>query len=101
MRDVGSRYEQTVEGLRTNLRHDLTTREKTMERGGFYLPQSCFVAKRAPSAIAWNFAQAILGWFTLVPMPQSVPAMTFSFPTSLAKFTRRSAIACGCSMKSL
>ena len=28
-------------------------------------PQSSFVASRAPWAIAWNFAQAILGWFAL------------------------------------
>ena len=48
------------------------------------LPQRTFVARRAPSAIASNFAQQIDGWPTRVPRPQSVPASTFSRPTRLA-----------------
>jgi hypothetical protein len=47
-------------------------------------PHSCFVARRAPSAIASNLAQQIDGWPTRVPSPQSVPASTFSRPTRLA-----------------
>jgi hypothetical protein len=48
--------------------------------------QSCLEAIRAPSAIAWNLAQAISGstWLTdraNVMNPQSVPAITRSRPT--------------------
>ncbi len=49
-----------------------------------HLPHNCLVAMRAPSAIAWNFAQPTCGWPTLDPMPQSVPAIMFSRPTILA-----------------
>ena len=55
----------------------------------------------APSASAWNFAQAILGWPTRVPSPQSVLAITHSRPTRLAYCMRRSATNSGCSMKSV
>jgi hypothetical protein len=47
-------------------------------------PHRVFVARRAPSAMAANFAQQIEGWPTRVPRPQSVPASTFSRPTNLA-----------------
>src|SRR5271163_1730949 len=47
-------------------------------------PHRIFVARRAPSANASNLAQQIEGWPTRVPIPQSVPASTFSRPTSLA-----------------
>src|SRR5215470_46642 len=52
-------------------------------------PHSCCVASWAPSASACSFAQATVGctrgWArTPVEKPQSVPAMTFSLPTSSA-----------------
>ena len=43
-----------------------------------------------------SFAHAICAWMR-PPRPQSVPAMTFSRPTSRAKRTMRSATRCGCS----
>ena len=51
--------------------------------------QSCLDARRAPSAMACNFAQAIFGSTVglvraKVPKPQSVLAITFSLPTTLA-----------------
>ena len=50
--------------------------------------QSSFEASRAPSARLASFAQTMSGstaaWPTQVPKPQSVPAMTFSRPTSRA-----------------
>jgi len=51
---------------------------------GHVLPQSFLDAMRAPSAIDRNFAQAIFGWATRPPRPQSVPAITFSRPTRFA-----------------
>ncbi len=55
-------------------------------------PRTCYqnsrVARRAPSAMLASFAHAMSGsmaaWPTQVPNPQSVPAMTFSRPTSRA-----------------
>jgi hypothetical protein len=51
-------------------------------------PQNSRVARRAPSAIAAILAHTTSGstaaWPTQVPKPQSLPAMTFSRPTSLA-----------------
>ena len=49
-----------------------------------YLPHNSSEAMRAPSDMAWNLAQHTLAWPTREPMPQSVPAMTFSLPTMLA-----------------
>jgi len=49
-----------------------------------YRPQSSFVASRAPSAMALSFAQHTEGVAVRFPRPQSVPAMTFSRPTSFA-----------------
>ena len=55
-----------------------------------YAPQlqKRLLAMRAPSAIAANFAHTTSGstaaWPTQVPNPQSLPAITFSRPTSLA-----------------
>jgi hypothetical protein len=50
--------------------------------------QSRRLASRAPSAIARSFSQAIVGWTWIaaakVAKPQSVPAITFSRPTSSA-----------------
>ena len=50
--------------------------------------QNSRVARRAPSAMLASFAQAMSGstaaWPTQVPKPQSVPATTFSRPTSRA-----------------
>jgi hypothetical protein len=54
------------------------------EPRSFQRLQRVFVARRAPSARASNLAQQIEGWPTRVPIPQSVPASTFSRPTSLA-----------------
>jgi hypothetical protein len=48
------------------------------------LGHRALVARRAPSTIAANFAQQIDGWPTRVPIPQSVPASTFSRPTNPA-----------------
>src|SRR3984957_13596392 len=59
-------------------------------------PQSSLVASLAPSASTCNLAQAICGWMR-PPRPQSVPAITFSRPTTLAYRTMRSATTCGCS----
>ena len=50
---------------------------------GYYRCQSWPLASRDPSARALSFAQAICEW-TRPPRPQSVPAMTFSRPTTLA-----------------
>ena len=50
---------------------------------GSFQGQSSFVARAAPSERASSFAQQIWGW-TRPPRPQSVPATTFSRPTSLA-----------------
>ena len=60
------------------------------------LSKSCFVAIAAPSASVFSFAQAISGC-TRPPSPQSVPASTFSRPTSFANRTIRSATRSGCS----
>src|SRR5207302_4029316 len=48
------------------------------------LRQSSLEARRAPSAIAENFAQAISPFQTRDPTPQSVPATTLSLPTRCA-----------------
>src|SRR5215831_1519974 len=58
-------------------------------RAGAARPHSCCVASWAPSASACSFAQATVGctrgWArTPVEKPQSVPAITFSLPTSSA-----------------
>ena len=45
--------------------------------------QSSLVASFAPSSNAVSFAHAIWGW-TRPPRPQSVPATTFSRPTTFA-----------------
>ena len=49
-----------------------------------YLLQSALLASAAPSRIDSNLAQQIVGCATRGPMPQSVPAMTFSLPTRFA-----------------
>ena len=50
--------------------------------------QSCLVANAAPSAKAWSLAHMMEAWTRGVKAPwekpQSVPAMTFSLPTSRA-----------------
>ncbi len=65
-----------------------------IEKWALYFPHSSFVAIRAPSASASSFAHTIVGCTRLVngvcAKPQSVPAMTFSRPTSLARRTSRS-----------
>ena len=58
--------------------------------------KAVLLASAAPWASASSLAQAICGWMR-PPRPQSVPAMTFSRPTSLAKRTMRSATSSGCS----
>jgi 23S rRNA pseudouridine1911/1915/1917 synthase len=59
--------------------------ERRLSRG--YDQNSC-VARRAPSAMLASLAHVMSGstaaWPTQVPKPQSVPAMTFSRPTSRA-----------------
>ncbi len=47
------------------------------------LPQSRLLASTAPADSARSFAQATCGWMR-PPMPQSVPATTFSLPTASA-----------------
>ena len=57
-------------------------------RGGPGYFHSCWLASRAPSAIAASFAQVIFGSTgtraAKVAKPQSLPAMTFSRPTTSA-----------------
>lgn len=48
-----------------------------------YVNCNASLASPAPSVMARNFAQAICGC-KRPPKPQSVPAMTFSLPTSAA-----------------
>ena len=59
------------------------------------------VAISAPSVSALSLAHATSGWTSsparAVAKPQSVPAMTFSRPTTLAKRSMRSATSSGCS----
>ena len=55
--------------------------------------QSCCVASLAPSAMAWNLAQTTVGWTSGAKVacdenPQSLPAITFSRPTSLDSHVR-------------
>src|SRR6185312_4413253 len=61
---------------------------------------SCFDASRAPSESEASFIHTILESTcsrpAKVPKPQSTPAMTFSRPTTLAKFAMRSATSSGC-----
>ena len=64
-------------------RSALAGAEGHLVRVPIYRPQSSLVARRAPSAIASNFAQQICALPTRGPRPQSVPAMTFSRPTIL------------------
>src|SRR5262245_19833273 len=68
-------------------------------------PQSCFVAIRAPSTSASNFAHTTLGWISVEPAnvakPQSAPAMTFSRPTARANRVMRSATSSGCSTRTV
>ena len=74
-----------------------------------FLPRAhqCFQnsreAMRAPSAIAAIFAHTTSGSTaacpTHVPKPQSLPAITFSLPTSFAYRPMRCAMSSGCSMK--
>src|SRR5690606_13408333 len=59
-------------------------------------PQSRWEASRAPSARVSSLAQAICGWIR-PPSPQSVEAMTRSFPTAFANRSMRSATSSGCS----
>jgi hypothetical protein len=57
----------------------------TMIEGGYQLrAHKILVARRAPSAMASNFAQQIDAWPTRGPRPQSVPASTFSRQTNFA-----------------
>jgi hypothetical protein len=49
-----------------------------------YRPASARDAMRAPAARSSSFAHTISGWLTLPARPQSVPAITFSAPTSRA-----------------
>ena len=51
-------------------------------------PHNCLLAMAAPSLSDLNFAHTMLGWISFEPAnvakPQSVPAMTFPRPTTLA-----------------
>ncbi len=51
-------------------------------------PHNCLLAMAAPSLSDLNFAHTMLGWISFEPAkvakPQSVPAITFSRPTTLA-----------------
>src|SRR5207245_7623109 len=64
---------------------------------------SCCDAMRAPAAIDAILAHAICGSTAeepaIVPKPQSVPAITFSRPTTPATLQIRCATSSGCSMK--
>ena len=77
-------------------------RAKEMVPNGIYA-QSPVLASRAPSTSAPNLAHMISGWTRVrpadVPKPQSVPAMTFSRPTSRAYCSIRWATSSGCSTK--
>jgi hypothetical protein len=76
--------------IRPNHIARLDGRTNTFRRIHKYAPQlqKRLLAMRAPSAIAANFAHTTSGstaaWPTQVPNPQSLPAITFSRPTSLA-----------------
>src|SRR5215471_13211877 len=65
--------------------------------------QSCWEAKRAPSALTCSFAQAMSGSTVEDPAkvanPHSVPAITRSRPTREAKRLMRCATSSGCSIK--
>src|SRR5262249_29206855 len=78
----------------------------TLPRGGpAHIPEvdgepGYRVARAAPSLSAFSLAHAIWGWVR-PPKPQSVPAMTFSAPSSSTKRRMRCATSSGCSMPSV
>ena len=63
---------------------DVTALDQQVVGHAGHLPHSRSLASSQPWAIARSLAQTISSWPTREPMPQSVPACTFSLPTTLA-----------------